>query len=342
MLQSLDWANPTVNAAPRSGIRLLDTFLSSKTDYQLVERAMGLAHEGVQVRLLLAAPHGAFAQARAESLASTPAVRLRQGLAHLAEAAHVARHLAVPDLDGLSLDALLALIRGVVGDSVELRFYREFPSGPIYLVGDLALVGRYTAGVSAHRSPWLLVVDDHSCEGDLYDRLHEEFEAIWRASSGAIPGSNDSAPAATRRDALEVVVTVCRNFQRAVSQLATSMDMVDEASVVRLLAALLRPHFDSVLSEEPTPWTAGRGGRLDLLLPEDAIGIEVKLARSGESPKHLFDELLLARERYHAHPNCTVLVCFIYDPAHQVQNRARIAEDLELRDGLTTQVVFAP
>jgi hypothetical protein len=233
MLRTLEWADPEPSDDPREGIRVLDTFLSSQTDYQILEQVFRCAQRGVRVRLLLAAPQAPFAEARALSLASTPVVRLRQGLTHIAEAAYSSVHLAAPDFEDQTLEHMLAIIRDVAGESVALKFYNDFPSGPLYFVGDLALAGRYSAGLSATRSPWLLIVDDRHHEGDLYDKLNAEFEVIWAASdSDPSGGKQGGLSTAGRRDALEVVLRICRNFQRAVSEIGRASPMSNEGSVV--------------------------------------------------------------------------------------------------------------
>lgn len=345
MLRALEWSDDVEDGDLSAQFRILDTFLSSPTDYQLLEALMSRVVMGSSARVLLAAPDGEFARARAQSLHATSDARLKLGLKNLAEAVHHARRIHLPDLDAFGVDEIFDLIRETTSDlPIEVRFYNDFPGGPVYILRDLALVGRYAAGLSAQRAPWLLVVNDPSCSGDLYDRLGTEFDGVWEAASSAPTLGVVAAdePNAVAPDSVAVVEAICTRFHRGVKTLRLDRDPVDENEVVRILASFLRVNFETVICEEPTPSTAGRSGRVDLMLPDERIGIEVKFARGEHTQKRIFDELLLARERYHKHPNCSVLVCFIYDPGHVVQNRKSICRDLEQREGVATRVIVSP
>lgn len=343
----LDWSDTAPEMASQE-IRLLDTFLSSHADYEFLEAVMRRAAKGATVRILLADPSGYFAQARSASLASTPEARTRQGLEYLAEAAHnAAGHSGEPRLQELDLDELLATVRSEVTEwDVAVKFYNEFPSGPLYFARDLVLVGRYTAGRSAFRAPWFLVVDDPGYQNDLYDKLSSEFETIWNDAEDVLSnvGHDRAQPAVAPGvgDPLEIVRSVCERFHSVARELEPNLTLDDEAAVRRLLAAALRLHFDTVVLEEATPTVAGRGGRVDLVLPDEGIAIEVKYLRRKANQKRIWDELLLARERYQAHQSIAVVVCMIYDPTSVTSNRSRVVSDLENREGLNVRVFFSP
>jgi hypothetical protein len=310
---------------------------------------MSRATRGLGVRVLLAAPESGFARARGQSLASPSAIRLRQGLSSLVEAVHAAKRVRVPELHELGVDELLKLVREQTTDlDFELMFYSDTPSSPMYFLRDLVLVGRFRAGLSAHRAPWLLVVDDQSYDGDLYDELAAEFQDIWdsaRHDPWALPADEVAlrvVQSRSRPDALEVIRTTCQRFQLAATELADDLPLADERTVARLLTAALRLQFETVLVEESTPSHAGRGGRIDLVLPDERIAIEVKFVREGRTPQQVSDELILAQTRYSSHPNCSLLVCFVYDPHHLFQNRRAVARDLESKGGVALHLVFAP
>ena len=66
-----------------------------------------------------------------------------------------------------------------------------------------------------------------------------------------------------------------------------TMEIHDEYDVQDLLHGLLRIDFDDVRPEEWTPSYAGASNRMDFLLKEDEIAIEVKMTRNGLKDKEL-------------------------------------------------------
>ena len=49
----------------------------------------------------------------------------------------------------------------------------------------------------------------------------------------------------------------------------------------------------------------------------------------GNALKELGDELLVDIARYKNHPDCSTLVCFVYDPEQRINNPAGLKHDLE-------------
>lgn len=105
----------------------------------------------------------------------------------------------------------------------------------------------------------------------------------------------------------------------------------DEHDVQYLLRALLRIDFEDVRPEDPTPSFAGKSSRIDFLLKDQKIGIEVKMTRDSLGEKEVGDELATDIAHYKAHPNCNTLICFIYDPDLRISNPASL-KDLEQTD----------
>ena len=67
------------------------------------------------------------------------------------------------------------------------------------------------------------------------------------------------------------------------------------------------------------------------------------MTRAGLTQRKLVEELTSDKAHYRRHPDCEVLVCFVYDPAGRVDNPAALETDLAgLEAGLTTTVVVAP
>ena len=117
----------------------------------------------------------------------------------------------------------------------------------------------------------------------------------------------------------------------------------DEYDVQDLLRVLLKTHFDDVRTEEETPSYAGASGRIDILLKQEKIGIEVKMTRKGLRDKTLGEQLIKAIVRYQHHPDCQFLYCFVYDPKMRLRNPAGLERDLTKRhDGLPVKVFIVP
>lgn len=102
----------------------------------------------------------------------------------------------------------------------------------------------------------------------------------------------------------------------------------DEYDVQDLLHALLRVDFDDIRAEEHTPSAAGKSARMDFLLKREKLVIEVKKTRAGLADKELGTELFDDIGRYRAHSDCTLLLCFIYDPENRIGNPNGLISDL--------------
>lgn len=134
-------------------------------------------------------------------------------------------------------------------------------------------------------------------------------------------------------EAERAIEQICRRFSTVIYHLQDrydrrdSIEVSDEYDVQDVLNALLRLHFEDVRPEEGTPSHAGASSRIDFLLKNEKIGIEVKKTREGLDEGELGSELSTDKERYEAHPDCERLICFIYDPERRLRN-PRVLSDL--------------
>lgn len=134
---------------------------------------------------------------------------------------------------------------------------------------------------------------------------------------------------------------VCELNKRHENKPTLSID--NEYDVQDLLRALLKIHFDDVRTEEDTPSYAGGCGRIDILLKQEKIGIEVKMMRDTLTDRILGEQLVKAIARYKHHPDCKFLYCFIYDPRHILVNPTAMKRDLtRIHDGLPVSVFIKP
>lgn len=94
----------------------------------------------------------------------------------------------------------------------------------------------------------------------------------------------------------------------------SKLEINDECDVQDLLYSLLVSRFEDVRPEEPTPSFASKFAKIDFILKELNIGIEVKMMTEGLTQKTMSDQILADMPRYKKHYNCKILVFFIYDP----------------------------
>lgn len=155
--------------------------------------------------------------------------------------------------------------------------------------------------------------------------------------------------AAELRDRLQTVGTVLANFHSFVLQMnrsrsgRASVDVRNEFDVQDILYALLRLHFSDIRDEEFVRSHAGANSRMDFLLFDDEIGIEVKMARETLKDGKLGDELIVDINHYAQHEGCKYLICFVYDPLHLVKNPAALKKGIERDVGpLKVRMVISP
>jgi hypothetical protein len=138
---------------------------------------------------------------------------------------------------------------------------------------------------------------------------------------------------------LEQIFGICDNFHKVVEQLKLRHDkrvtlgITDEYDVQDLLRSLLHLYFTDIRPEEGTPSSAARCSRVDFILKNENIGIEVKKTRADLTAKKLSDELILDIHRYQSHQNCKTLICFVYDPDGRIANPRGVESNLNKNYG---------
>jgi len=151
------------------------------------------------------------------------------------------------------------------------------------------------------------------------------------AGSDGIPGSSEE-------DGLVLVVRTCERLPIVARQLLRrhegrpTIEINDEYDVQDLLQSLLLVQFDDVRDESANPTYLGKGTRIDLILPDQGIAIEVKMTRPNLSASKLGSELAEDITRYadpQANRGATTLVIYIHDPEHHIPGHVGFAHDLE-------------
>ncbi len=150
-------------------------------------------------------------------------------------------------------------------------------------------------------------------------------------------------------DPLTRIEHICARFPIVARQLRdrhqgrSTLTITDEYDVQDLLHALLKIDFDDVRAEEWSPSYAGKGSRLDFLIADHAVVVEVKKTRDTLRTGDLGDQLIVDIARYSRHPDCDRLICFIYDPELLIGNPAGLETDLSGdKGGLPVHVIVSP
>lgn len=145
-----------------------------------------------------------------------------------------------------------------------------------------------------------------------------------------------------------VLYSILERFNDIVKQLRKrydgrpTLDVSDEYDVQDLLHSLLKIFYDDIRKEEWTPSYAGKCSRQDFLIKKEKCVIETKKTRQGLTEKELGDELLIDIARYKSHPDCLLLVCFIYDPDSRISNPVGVIDDLEKANDGFVKVIINP
>ncbi len=178
----------------------------------------------------------------------------------------------------------------------------------------------------------LLTALEHSIEHRLRSRLNE---------TAIVP--------ATNRDAVRLVEQLCRNFplfarqlqkrRKDVKQPGTTdrlprptIAMDDEYDVQDAFHAILRLFFDDVRAEPWTPSYADNQNRIDFVLPDHEIAIEVKHTGDRLTQRHIADQLIIDERYYRHETEYKHLVCLVYDPNLRLKNAVALEKDLKSED----------
>lgn len=103
----------------------------------------------------------------------------------------------------------------------------------------------------------------------------------------------------------------------------------DEYDVQDLLHALLKVDFDDIRREEWAPSYAGGTSKIDFVLKNKGILVEVKKTSKNTQEKEIGEQLLVDIAKYKQYPNIRTLICFIYDPEKRIGNPKGLKHDLE-------------
>jgi hypothetical protein len=176
-------------------------------------------------------------------------------------------------------------------------------------------------------------------------KLEDDIRNGYRNNQGIVQQSN------TRdQSAEEILEKLLNRFHLVAKELKNRydsripIDIKDEYDVQYLMHALLRIYFDDIRPEEWTPSYAGGSSRMDFLLKNERMVVEIKKTRDKLLDKDIGEQLIVDITKYKAHPDCKTLFCFVYDPDDFISNAIGLENDLNKlsNDKLKVCVYLSP
>ena len=171
----------------------------------------------------------------------------------------------------------------------------------------------------------------------------ERNPSLFETETGEITVDNQDQ---IKFDGIDIIAN---RFHAVVMQLRqrydsrTTIDVNDEYDVQDLFHSLLTLYFNDIRTEEWNPSYAGGSSRSDFLLPEINAVIEIKKTRQSMSTKQLGEQLIVDITKYKKHPQCSRLICFVYDPEGRVTNPRGIENDLSNCDNdIDVRTIIVP
>ncbi len=125
-----------------------------------------------------------------------------------------------------------------------------------------------------------------------------------------------------QKDTEEVVREALSNFSNAIQKIIKDrrkghpyFSIEDEYDVQDILYVILKSIFPMLRDEDPIPKVGAKSTKIDLILREEKILIEVKMIKEKDSNEmHFIEQLKIDFESYHECKWLNKLFCFVYDP----------------------------
>jgi len=140
--------------------------------------------------------------------------------------------------------------------------------------------------------------------------------------------------AGTELDAVSTVLELGKNFRYVERSLLrrhngrATLKVDDEYDAQDLLRSLLRVFFNNVNDEVWMPSYAGGASRVDFVLPDYQLAIELKYTRNSITDKSVGDQLIIDRDRYKQEARINHLLCLVFDHDGILHNPRGLEKDL--------------
>jgi hypothetical protein len=163
---------------------------------------------------------------------------------------------------------------------------------------------------------------------DAIRKLLNFLDTLIQLSSNELISNNSE-------DVLTILERIFSRFHRINLQLQNrysnrpTIQINDEHDVQNLLHSLLHLYFADIRSEVDLPQFAGKNSRIDFVLKQEKIMIEVKKTSQTLKDKQLGSQLIDDIPRYKQYQDTSTLIFFIYDPDNLMSNSQGIIDDIE-------------
>ncbi len=129
--------------------------------------------------------------------------------------------------------------------------------------------------------------------------------------------------------AKDIVLQILSNFQNATNKVTqtrragkSSFIVQDEYDVQDLIYSMLKGIFPTMKDEDPVPRQGAKSTKIDLILREEGILIEIKMIKASDSnEKEFVEQLKTDIQSYHQSAWLRHLICFIYDPFDKTKDK---------------------
>ncbi|HEY9626989.1 MAG TPA: hypothetical protein V6C84_06785 [Coleofasciculaceae cyanobacterium] len=153
----------------------------------------------------------------------------------------------------------------------------------------------------------------------------------------------------SQKDAVQFIEDLCNRFNQIARKICTeyrgrkSLSINDEYDVQHLFHSLLFVKFDDIRPEDVNPNYAGATSRVDFLIKQEKIVVEVKKTRANLKDKEIGEQLIIDMKRYSQNQDCETLICFVYDPDQLILNPYGLERDLSGKhNNLEVKVIISP
>jgi len=127
----------------------------------------------------------------------------------------------------------------------------------------------------------------------------------------------------------EIVLQVLANFQNSTNKITqarragrSSFAIKDEYDAQDILYTMLKGIFPLMKEEDPVPRQGVKSSRIDLIIREEGILIEVKMIKEADSnEKEFVEQLKTDIQSYHQSEWLKHLICFVYDPFGRTKDK---------------------
>jgi hypothetical protein len=140
--------------------------------------------------------------------------------------------------------------------------------------------------------------------------------------------------AGERLDAVATILQLGERFVYVERALArrhsgrSTLKVDDEYDAQDLLRALLKIFFEDVRDEPWIPDYAGKSSRIDFIVPDYRVAIELKYMRSTLKDSDIGDQLIVDRDRYAKEGSINHLICLVFDHGGLLDNPRGLERDL--------------